>query len=49
MEYVKLGNTGMDVSRLCLGFLSFGIGERGLFPWAFDEERSRPIIKKLLS
>lgn len=48
MEYVKLGNTGMDVSRICLGCMSFGIGERGLFPWALDEERSRPIIKKAL-
>ncbi len=37
MEYVKLGNTGMDVSRICLGYMSFGIGERGLFPWALDE------------
>jgi aryl-alcohol dehydrogenase-like predicted oxidoreductase len=48
MEYVKLGNTGMDVSRICLGCMSFGIGERGLFPWALNEERSRPIIKKAL-
>lgn len=48
MEYVKLGNTGMDVSRICLGCMSFGKGERGLFPWALDEERSRPIIKKAL-
>jgi aryl-alcohol dehydrogenase-like predicted oxidoreductase len=48
MEYVKLGNTGMDVSRICLGCMSFGIGERGLFPWALDEEHSRPIIKKAL-
>ena len=48
MEYVKLGNTGMDVSRICLGCMSFGIGERGVFPWALDEERSRPMIKKAL-
>jgi len=48
MEYVKLGNTGMDVSRICLGCMSFGIGERGLFPWALDEDRSRPIIKRAL-
>ncbi len=48
MEYVKLGNTGMDVSRICLGCMSFGIGGRGLFPWALNEERSRPIIKKAL-
>jgi 1-deoxyxylulose-5-phosphate synthase len=48
MEYVKLGNTGMDVSRICLGCMSFGIGERGVFPWALNEERSRPMIKKAL-
>ena len=48
MEYVKLGNTGIDVSRICLGCMSFGIGERGAFPWALDEERSRPMIKKAL-
>jgi aryl-alcohol dehydrogenase-like predicted oxidoreductase len=48
MEYVKLGNTGMDVSRICLGCMSFGIGKRGFFPWALDEERSRPMIKKAL-
>jgi len=48
MEYVKLGNTGMGVSRICLGCMSFGIGERGAFPWALDEKCSRPMIKKAL-
>ena len=48
MEYVKLGNTGMDVSRICLGCMSFGIGERGVFPWALDEKLSRPMIRKAL-
>lgn len=48
MEYVKLGNTGLDVSRICLGGMSFGIGERGDFPWALNEERSRPMIRKAL-
>ncbi|MBT2734757.1 aldo/keto reductase [Bacillus sp. ISL-7] len=48
MEYVKLGNTGLDVSRICLGCMSFGIGERGAFPWALNEEQSRPMIKKAL-
>ncbi|SDM77163.1 Predicted oxidoreductase [Paenibacillus sp. yr247] len=46
MEYVKLGNTGLDVSRLCLGCMSFGVAERWHHPWILDEERSRPIIKK---
>lgn len=48
MEYTKLGNTGLDVSRLCLGCMSFGVAERWTHPWVLDEERSRPIIKKAL-
>lgn len=48
MEYVKLGNTGLDVSRLCLGCMSFGVAERWHHPWILDEEHSRPIIKKSL-
>jgi hypothetical protein len=43
MEYVKLGNNGLDVSRLCLGCMSFGVAERWHHPWVLDEERSRPI------
>jgi 1-deoxyxylulose-5-phosphate synthase len=48
MEYVKLGRTGLDVSRICLGCMSFGIPDRGPHPWTLDEERSRPFIKKAL-
>lgn len=48
MDYVKLGNTGLDVSRLCLGCMSFGIAERWVHPWVLDEANSRPIIKKAL-
>jgi len=48
MEYMKLGNTGLDVSRLCLGCMSFGVAERWVHQWVLDEERSRPIIKKAL-
>jgi len=48
MEYVKFGNTGMDVSRLCIGCMSFGVPERGSHAWVLDEEKSRPIIKKAL-
>ncbi|MFC5470434.1 aldo/keto reductase [Cohnella suwonensis] len=48
MEYVKLGNTGLDVSRLCLGCMSFGVAERWTHPWVLDEESSRPIIKRAL-
>lgn len=48
MEYVKLGHTGMDVSRLCLGCMSFGVPERGNHQWVLNEEQSRPIIKKAI-
>ncbi|MDP4098810.1 aldo/keto reductase [Paenibacillus sp. P96] len=48
MEYVKLGNTGLDVSRLCVGCMSFGIAERWIHPWVLNEEQSRPIIKQAL-
>ncbi|MBK1812192.1 aldo/keto reductase [Clostridium sp. YIM B02505] len=48
MEYVKLGNTGMDVSKLCLGCMSFGDTEKWIHKWVLDEDNSRPIIKKAL-
>lgn len=48
MEYVKLGNTGLDVSRLCLGGMSFGDAKKWIHQWVLDEEQSRPIIKKAL-
>ena len=48
MEYTKLGNTGMDVSRICLGCMGFGDAERWVHKWVLNEENSRPIIKKAL-
>lgn len=48
MEYTKLGNTGLDVSRICLGCMGFGVAERWVHKWVLDEERSRPVIKKAL-
>ena len=48
MEYVKFGNTGLDVSKICLGCMSFGVPERGIAPWSLNEECSRPIIKKAI-
>ena len=49
MEYTKLGNTGMDVSRICLGCMSFGTAEGWIHnKWALDKEASRTIIKKAL-
>jgi 1-deoxyxylulose-5-phosphate synthase len=47
MEYIRFGNTGMKVSRICLGCMSYGqAGERG--QWTLDEESSRPYIQRAL-
>lgn len=48
MEYVKLGNTGLDVSKLCLGCMSFGDPNAWIHKWVLDEEESRKIIKRAL-
>ncbi|MGV7003254.1 aldo/keto reductase [Priestia megaterium] len=48
MEYTKLGNTGLDVSRFCLGCMGFGDAVNWVHPWVLDEEKSRSIIKKAL-
>jgi len=50
MKYIKLGNTGVDVSKICLGMMSFGKpgSEHGLFPWARDVEDATPIVKKAI-
>ncbi|MGN6122179.1 MAG: aldo/keto reductase [Sphingomonas oligoaromativorans] len=46
MDYLKLGNTGLDVSRLCLGCMTYGVPDRGNHAWTLDEEKSRPIIRQ---
>ena len=48
MDYVKLGRTGLEVSRLCLGCMSYGMPDRGSHPWSLDEQASRPFIRKAL-
>ncbi len=48
MEYVTLGRTGMYVSRICLGCMSFGEPGRGGHPWSLDEEASRPLIRQAI-
>lgn len=48
MQYVKLGHTGLDVSRICLGCMSYGDSSRGGHPWVLNEEASRPFIRKAL-
>ena len=48
MKLVKLGHTGLDVSRICLGCMTYGVPERGTHPWTLDEEKSRPFIRRAL-
>jgi aryl-alcohol dehydrogenase-like predicted oxidoreductase len=48
MDYVRLGRTGLEVSRICLGCMSYGIPERGNHLWTLNEEASRPFIKRAL-
>jgi 1-deoxyxylulose-5-phosphate synthase len=43
MDYVNLGRTGLKVSRICLGCMSFGLQKTR---WILDEERSRPILRR---
>jgi aryl-alcohol dehydrogenase-like predicted oxidoreductase len=48
MDYVRLGETGLKVSRVCLGCMTYGMPERGAHPWTLDEAKSRPFIKRAL-
>ena len=48
METTRLGRTGLEVSRLCLGCMSYGVSDRGSHAWTLDEETSRPFIAKAL-
>ena len=48
MEYAKLGRTGLDVSRIVLGCMTFGEPERGKHPWSLAENDSRLIIKRAI-
>ncbi len=48
MDYVRLGRTGLEVSRLCLGCMTFGNPNRGAHAWTLEEEASRPLIRAAL-
>ena len=48
MQYTKLGRTGLDVSRLILGCMSYGEPGRGNHPWTLGEAESRPFIRRAL-
>jgi 1-deoxyxylulose-5-phosphate synthase len=46
VDYLKLGDTGLDVSPICLGCMSFGAADRGNHAWTLDEAQSRPLIRR---
>lgn len=45
MNYTRLGQTGLEISRICLGCMSFGDPKAGNHEWTLNEEASRPILK----
>ena len=49
MDHVNLGRTGLKVSRLCLGCMTYGEPGRGNHPWTLPEADSRPFIKRALN
>ncbi|MGV8917864.1 MAG: aldo/keto reductase [Pseudomonas sp.] len=48
MDYVNLGSTGLKVSRLCLGCMTYGAADKGNHPWTMAEEPSRALIRQAL-
>lgn len=45
MQYIRLGNSELKVSRICMGCMGFGDAKNGQHSWTLDEERSREIIR----
>ncbi|NYJ73811.1 aldo/keto reductase [Allobranchiibius huperziae] len=48
MKYTRLGTTGLQVSRIALGCMSYGEPQRGAHPWSLDEETSRPFFRQAI-
>jgi 1-deoxyxylulose-5-phosphate synthase len=48
MQYVKLGSTGLDVSRICLGCMSYGGPQAGTHRWSLDEDEARPFFQQAI-
>jgi 1-deoxyxylulose-5-phosphate synthase len=48
MEYTNLGKTGLKVSRICLGCMTYGLPDRGAHSWTLNEEQSRPLIRQAI-
>ena len=49
MQYTKLGNSDLEVSRICMGCMGFGNPNNGQHSWTIDEEHSREIIQQGLA
>jgi len=48
MQYTKLGSTGLDVSRICLGCMSYGAPKSGTHEWSLDEDQARPFFQRAI-
>jgi aryl-alcohol dehydrogenase (NADP+) len=48
VHYVKLGSTGLEVSKVCLGAMSYGEPDRGTHLWSLPEDQARPFIRQAL-
>ncbi|HWB67041.1 MAG TPA: aldo/keto reductase [Mycobacteriales bacterium] len=48
MDYIRLGKTGLRVSRICLGCMSYGEPDRGAHPWSIGEDEARPFFRQAL-
>jgi aryl-alcohol dehydrogenase-like predicted oxidoreductase len=48
MKYVNLGSTGLKVSKLCLGCMTYGLPDRGDHAWTLPEEQSRPLLRQAI-
>ncbi|NTG47135.1 aldo/keto reductase [Agrobacterium rhizogenes] len=48
MEYVKFGKTGLEVSRICLGCMTYGDPNKGTHAWSLKEEESRPLLRQAI-
>ena len=46
MQYTRLGRSGLKVSRICLGCMSYGVPDRGPHPWSLPEKEARPFFKQ---
>jgi 1-deoxyxylulose-5-phosphate synthase len=48
MNYTRLGASGLKVSRLCLGCMSYGVPDRGAHPWSLPESEARPFVRQAI-